>query len=334
MPKLPRATGSDAVKFSFVVPTFNEGRYIERCIDSIRSNMANLGAYDLLIVDNGSTDDTLAIAERLGVRTMSVDNSKTISEVRNIGAAQTDGDVLIFIDGDVYLQDDWHQHIEPVAERVQTSRLIAGSVYAVDPNASWVAKVWFEPWRSKQEGIDFINGGHLLISRAFFEALSGFDPALETGEDHDICMRAWAAGGEVSNIPEIVSVHLGYPNTLGHFFRRERWHGKGNFSPARKILASKIPLITLTQLGALLLSVLLAFTYGSLTPFVLYLVVAGGIALASAIKWLGGLKMGLLPCAFLSWLYFTARGFSAIDVLIESATRKNPESADSSAQSS
>jgi hypothetical protein len=93
-------------------------------------------------------------------------------------------------------------------------------------------------------------------------------------------------------------------------------------------------LITLTQLGALLLSVLLAFTYGSLTPFVLYLVVAGGIALASAIKWLGGLKMGLLPCAFLSWLYFTARGFSAIDVLIESATRKNPESADSSAQSS
>lgn len=321
------------MKYSFVVPTFNEGRYIERCIKSIRANMDALASYDLLIVDNGSTDDTLAIAQRLGVRTMSVDNSKTISEVRNIGAAQTDGDVLIFIDGDVYLQDDWHTQVAPVAERVRTTRLIAGSVYAVDPDASWVAKVWFEPWRSKQEDIDFINGGHLLISRTFFDALGGFDPELETGEDHDICMRAWAAGGEVRNIPALVSVHLGYPNTLGHFFRRERWHGKGNFSPARKILASKIPPIALAQLGALLFSVFMMVAYGSLKPALVYLAVAGAIALAAAIKWLGGVKAGLLPCAFLSWLYFTARGFSAIDVVIESLRGGRSLSDEGNAQS-
>ncbi|MEM1436664.1 MAG: glycosyltransferase [Pseudomonadota bacterium] len=308
------------MKYSFVIPTFNEGRYIRRCIDSIRTNMAQLGDYELLVVDNGSTDDTLAIAKELGVEVMTVPRGHTISHVRNVGAAQTTGEVLVFIDGDVYLQQDWHEQAPAVAAQVMTERLLAGSVYAVDPDASWVARVWFEPWRSKQESLDFINGGHLLVSRRFFDELGGFDPALETGEDHDICMRALAAGGAVRNIPALVAVHLGYPNTLGHFFRRERWHGKGNFSPLRKVLASKIPLITLVQLSALVVSVVLALVMTSALPLLLYIAVAGAIALAAGVSWLGGIRTGLLQCAFLSWLYFTARGFSALDVLKESLT--------------
>ena len=308
------------MKFSFIIPTFNEARYITRCIESIRTNMAQLGPYELLVVDNGSTDETLRIVEELGVRTMTVASGHTISEVRNVGAAHTTGDVLVFIDGDVYLQRDWHEQVPNVARLVAAERMLAGSVYAVDPDASWVARVWFEPWRSKQESLDFINGGHLLVSRGFFDELGGFDPTLETGEDHDICMRALAAGGAVSNIPPLVAVHLGYPNTLSHFFRRERWHGKGNFSPLRKVLASKIPLITLVQLSALVVSVVLALAMTSALPLLIYLAVAGAIALAAGVSWLGGIRPGLLPCAFLSWLYFTARGFSALDVLKESLT--------------
>ncbi len=300
---------------SFIIPTYNEERYIRRSIESIQSNVEGVFDYEILVVDNASTDDTVSIARKLGVQVLEKPYKFTISAVRNIGAEASQGDILIFIDGDVYLHDTWIENFPAVLERIQATPLVAGSVYAVDPEASWVAKSWFQPWFDKQEQVAFINAGHLLITRELFNKIGGFDEALETGEDHEFCERARTVGAPIANFPALVAVHLGYPNSLGHFFRRERWHGKGNFSPWSRILASKIPFITLAFLASFAVSLLGPLVTGQWALAWIYPLVAGSLSAIAAYKWVGGFSLNFLPCLFLSWLYFTARGFSFLDVL-------------------
>lgn len=303
---------------SFIIPAYNESRYIERCIRSIQSNVEGVYEHEIILIDNASTDNTAEIAESLGVQVLTKDHKFTISAVRNTGVEASKGDILIFIDGDVYLHDSWIENVPPVLERLQREDWLAGSVYAVDPDATWIPHVWFQPWFDKQEQVTFINGGHLLMTRELFDRIGGFDVSMETGEDHEICERAKAAGAAVNNLPELIAVHLGYPNSLGHFFRRERWHGKGNFSPISRIFASKIPLFVLMILASFLFSIIAPIVTGNLWYLLAYPLFAGAASAAAAFKWLGGVKKTFLPCMFLSWLYFTARTFSIWEVLKES----------------
>jgi len=60
---------------------------------------------------------------------------------------------------------------------------------------------------------------------------------------------------------QLHAVHMGYPNDLGHFFRRERWHGKGNFQTWKQIISSKIPaLVLIHALGFFVALLLPMFT--------------------------------------------------------------------------
>ena len=273
--------------------------------------------YEMFVIDNASTDRTAEIAQRHNAKVLSLPHKYTISAVRNHGAQASNGEVLIFIDGDVYLHETWRDHLDPVVDAVVNNNAVAGSVYAVDPDASWVAKVWFQPLFEKQSDVKFINGGHLIVTRSFFDSIGGFDINFETGEDHEFCERARAHGADVFNDINLIAVHLGYPDTLSHFFRRERWHGKGNFTPLSRIFASKIPLPVLLLLASLVFSIVVPLLTGWYFTALLYPLFAVALTSLAAYKWLGGMQSGFIHCMFLSWLYFTARGFSFLDVLRE-----------------
>ena len=82
----------------------------------------------------------------------------------------------------------------------------------------------------------------MVMRRDLFDCLGGFDEALKTGEDYDICMRAIGLGGEVFNSPKLIAVHRGYPQTLWQFVKREAWHGIGDVKPLSNVLQSKVAL--------------------------------------------------------------------------------------------
>src|SRR5262245_48629676 len=85
---------------SFIVPAHNEELWIGRCLDSIRSAMAALDEpYEVIVVDDASTDATARIAEQKGARTIRVAH-RNISAVRNCGARAAAGEELIFVDAD------------------------------------------------------------------------------------------------------------------------------------------------------------------------------------------------------------------------------------------
>ena len=297
---------------SVIIPAQNEARYIERCINSAHENLQGFHEYEIILVDNASTDATAAIAQKMGVKILSLPSKSSPSAVRNLGVSEAKGDVYLFLDGDVYLDPQWHIEAAKLLPRIQSERVLTGSTYDVDPDASWVAKAWFGPLFERQD--KFVNAGHLLISSKLFNELGGFNEKLETGEDTEFCLRAKNHGVDVFCYKNLRSIHLGYPNDLGHFFRRERWHGKGNFLTWKQITSSKIPVLVLFHALSFFVALLLPIFTGDWRWLLVYPVVALTLSFAGAFKWLGGFAPNFPACMFLSWWYLTARAFSFFDV--------------------
>ena len=85
---------------SFIIPAYNEARYIAGCIDAIHdaARACDLN-YEIIVANDASTDATAAIAQKHRAIVINVDNRR-ISATRNAGAAASRGDWLIFVDAD------------------------------------------------------------------------------------------------------------------------------------------------------------------------------------------------------------------------------------------
>src|SRR5580765_2014627 len=85
---------------SFIVPAHNEERWIGKCLTRISATMERVTEpYEVIVVDDASSDSTHQIAEQMGARTLRVEHRK-ISAVRNAGAQVAGGDPLFFVDAD------------------------------------------------------------------------------------------------------------------------------------------------------------------------------------------------------------------------------------------
>lgn len=117
------------VRISVIVPVYNTVNYLERCVDSIRrQTWRNL---EIIIVDDGSTDNSGALAEKLAmedkrVRVFHKENGGS-SSARNLGISQAKGDYIGFVDSDDYIEPEMYERLLAVALSenllmVQTSR--------------------------------------------------------------------------------------------------------------------------------------------------------------------------------------------------------------------
>src|SRR5690606_8672003 len=82
--------------------------------------------------------------------------------------------------------------------------------------------------------------------------LGGFNEQLKTGEDFDFCARAKFKGVECEMDSGFRAIHLGYPGSIPKFFRRELWHGEGDFKNLNTFLNSKIAMISIVYLLSVL----------------------------------------------------------------------------------
>src|SRR5215471_9622069 len=90
---------------SFIVPAHNEELWIGKCLASIRTTMETVAEpYEVIVVDDASTDATPQIVRQMGVRTLRVEHRK-ISAVRNAGARAVCGKVLFFVDADTQINE-------------------------------------------------------------------------------------------------------------------------------------------------------------------------------------------------------------------------------------
>jgi len=219
---------------SIVIPVYNEQDFIAISLESIFSCLQTVDfAYEIVVVNNGSTDGTLDILGKFrDISVFSIDRT-TVSCARNFGALKASGDLLAFIDGDVVITVDWVNAIAALIEDNDGKAILTGSKCRSRPDGTWIERYWFSSLESSH-----INSGNLIISRSAFNYLGGFNRELKTGEDVDLCDRA-KLSEEVTFVKNInfSSIHLDYPRTLKRFFLRELWHGEGDLKSLRFFFA-------------------------------------------------------------------------------------------------
>lgn len=95
------------MKFSIIVPVYNVEKYLNKCINSILNQ--KFGDYEIIIVDDGSTDNSSKLCDTLKMENNSIKvihkNNGGLSDARNIGIAQAMGEYIIFLDSDDYWND-------------------------------------------------------------------------------------------------------------------------------------------------------------------------------------------------------------------------------------
>lgn len=185
-------------RVSVIIPARNSARTIGICLDSVARQTHR--AIDVIVVDNGSTDETQAIARSRGARVV-VSGGRTPS-ARNAGARATTGELLLHLDSDMEL------HPHSVAQCVDAVSRGAGIV--ILPERNIASGYWMNAFSFNKQlfrGVPGFENGR-FVTRSWFDAVGGYDETLWEGEDRDFFLRAVAAGARVGSIEAVTKHHI------------------------------------------------------------------------------------------------------------------------------
>lgn len=279
---------------SFVVPVRNDARRLARCLESIGRLDYPSDRLEVVVADNGSTDGSDRVARDLGARLIPLPGRR-VSQMRNEAVKATRGGVVAFVDADHEIGRAWARS---AVETLQTAGAsAAGAEYHAPQDGTWVQKQ-YDRLRRRGTGVretKWLGSGNLAVWRSAFDAVGGFDTALETCEDVDFCRRLRARGTRVMSDSRLESTHFGDPATLGELFVGELWRGRDNVrvslrSPrALRDLGSL--LMPMAQLGLLVLALVGAVTASSRGPL-LALVALAGLAATATLQSIRMLRSG------------------------------------------
>ncbi|MEM3422939.1 MAG: glycosyltransferase [Candidatus Bilamarchaeaceae archaeon] len=167
---------------SVIVPTLNEGKYLKKCLKSIRAQDTNLD-YELIVVDSKSTDCTLDIAKKYADQFLSISQTG-IWIGRNKGAAVAKGDVFVFVDADTQIPKNYIDVVYSVLKDKKVSGL--SCAFKFDKHTKYLRLIeelsnkylLFKGSIGKGEILGFNNA----VSKSIFMKAGGFpDAPLEDG---------------------------------------------------------------------------------------------------------------------------------------------------------
>lgn len=300
-----------SVDFEIIVPAHNEEQYIEPLLKSLVNN--GFLPEHIVVVDNGSTDRTVEIVQRNHCKIVSLPERVYPSQARNAGIQNSSADVLIFLDADVVVTAQWANRIKALIPLLSAGAALVGDTYRLSQHPSWIESIWFSP--IYDQGKTYINGGNLIVSRKAIDLLGGFDDSLETAEDVEFSERAKQLNIPLTFDQELYVYHEGYPSDIKSFFRRERWHGRGDLKSWRSFLASKTAIMAALFL-LLHLQIIFALVSGVKEVTIFSVVLIGLLCLYST--WYKFRRISAIGPKVLTifYLYYWGRSFSIIDRLI------------------
>ncbi len=257
------------MKISIITPMYNSGSYIRRMIQSVKALQFNHSQIDFILIDNGSSDNSIEIAKSENIQVIEMPNA-TISKMRNYGAFQSNGDIICFVDSDCLVENNWASIIVEIFLK-EPEIGILGAYYDLGDNPNWIENTWNALKKDISGEVSFLSAGNMAIKRGLFEKINGFDESLETGEDWDICQRVINKGYQVICEPRLKVKHLGNIKSLKTIILKERWYGQGMYDVLKGRKYSKPLLISVSFIFLFLLMFVSLITGKFQIVFLLFL---------------------------------------------------------------
>jgi len=201
---------------SIVIPVFNDADGLKLSLNSLLNQTYPNENYEIIVVDNGSNDDTLSVIERYSSKyeTMVIFESENSEQssyaARNKGIMAAKGSIICFVDADVTMDEDW-------LEKTVTSFIKNDSkclTCKVDLSQTDEKGIWADFNRLTGFPMErYINRDHfaptccLLVRRWLLERLGAFDSRLVSGGDLEFGNRVYRSGFKIDYDPNIVVYH-------------------------------------------------------------------------------------------------------------------------------
>jgi len=209
---------------SVVIIGRNEGERLERCILSAQA-IAGWIAKEVIYVDSGSTDGSPELAAKLGVYVLPLSpGAFTAARARNLGWRNASGKLILFLDGDTILDENFPLLALTELEKETTNAAAWGhrrelceclSVYVRVLDLDWV----YPP------GETLFFGGDVLVRRSALESVNGFDETLIAGEEPEMCRRMRNLGWHIQHIDAPMTLHDLAITRFSQYWRRSQRAG-------------------------------------------------------------------------------------------------------------
>ncbi|HWQ93448.1 MAG TPA: glycosyltransferase, partial [Clostridia bacterium] len=224
-------------RVSVVVASYNGDRTLKACLDSLRR--LNYPDYEVILVDDGSTDTTPQIAfMNSDVRCIRHERNLGLSAARNTGIGAATGEVIAFTDADCRADENWLYYL--VGELLRTGFAAMGGPNLFPPEDSAVAAaVMVSPGGPahvmlNDREAEHIPGCNMAFLRSALVAIGGFDPVFRVaGDDVDVCWRLDQAGYKIGFSPSAFVWHY-RRSTIRAYLKQQRGYGEAEALLVRK----------------------------------------------------------------------------------------------------
>jgi cellulose synthase/poly-beta-1,6-N-acetylglucosamine synthase-like glycosyltransferase len=214
---------------TMVVPAYNSSATIGPCLESLLAQDYPSGRYEIIVVDNNSSDNTSSVVREYPVSLAFEKGIQTPGAARNRGIALAETEILAFMDSDCIAEKDWLRNlIQPFFD--PAVGVAGGRIASQAPDSSLVeaflaqVKVFSEERFHPSEPKGFPTG-NVAYRRIALDQVGKFDAAMRGGEDVDLAWRVQAYGGYLGIYVLDAVVYHKHRSTLADLFYQYRGYG-------------------------------------------------------------------------------------------------------------
>lgn len=231
----------DPCAVSVVLSTYNRGDQLGAAIRHILAQKSGSPAYELVVVDNNSTDSTRQVVEGCladagGRLSYVFEPRQGLSHARNAGIAAAQADIVAFTDDDVRVAADWVAAIERAFAAHAGIECVGGRILPIwsAPPPKWLTRRhWVGPLALQDYGdepfvVDALHpqslaGASLAFRKRVFTRIGCFSPDYPRSEDTELLIRLWRAGGRALYAPDMITLAVVQSERLTKAYHRQ-WH--------------------------------------------------------------------------------------------------------------
>ena len=225
---------------SAVITTYNRSEMLATALEPLLSQNAGGVCYEIIVVDNNSTDNTRATVEAFIAKGHTnlryvFEPKQGIAHGRNAGIAAARGDIIAFTDDDVIVTDNWIAVIKRTFAENPEVEYIGGKILPdwTEPPPHWLTVDHWWPLALLDRGDNrfHVNASNPLclptanasFRRELFSRIGLFSPEFSGREDHELLVRLWQSGGQGLYEPDLVVMARVQPERL-----RKSYHHRWN----------------------------------------------------------------------------------------------------------
>jgi glycosyltransferase involved in cell wall biosynthesis len=212
------------VLVSIIIPAHNAKATLAECLGACLDQ--TYPDTEVIVVDDGSTDDTAAIADTFPVQCIQQAQAGPAA-ARNRGVADAKGDIVVLVDSDCVPETDW---IERLIEGFEDGVAAVGGVYTNARKDNALARMVHEEIAARHDTfgdeVDFLGSFNVAYRKEAFDAVGGFDESFTaaSGEDNDLAYRLADQGGRLRFARTARVAHY-HPTRLWPYLRTQARHG-------------------------------------------------------------------------------------------------------------